>query len=117
MSQYALRFPIKPPISPTQYCTSLEALLRGLGLGRRDGLFGVGILEAAALLPVLELGADARAHADALAVVGAAALLAVSVGDAAARGELEALAVADVGGARRVGLHLREGGGGDCVTC
>ena len=93
--------------------TRLEALGLDLGLRGRDGGVGVGVDEAAALLPVLELGADARAHAGALAVVGAAALGAVGVGDAAARGELEALAVADVPGARVVGLHLREGGGGD----
>jgi len=65
------------------------------------------------LLAVLELGADARADAGALAVVGAAALLAVGVGDAAARGELPALAVSDVTGTSGVGDGLAVDGGSD----
>src|SRR5690606_36038741 len=101
--------PSRPSPLPPRHHSSLEALrLRG-----RNRLVGVWVLEAAPLLPVLELGPDARAHAGALAIVGAAALLAVGVRDAAARGELLAVAVADGRGARGVGLDLGEGGGGD----
>ena len=71
----------------------LEALLFDDGLGVLDGLLGVGVLEAAARLAVLELGPDARAdpHRVALRVLRApraAPLLAVRVRDAAARREL-----------------------------
>lgn len=106
-------FPL--PIRPqgTYVSTPLKPLLRNLRLGRRNRLRGVGIHKAAALLAVLELGADARADAGALAVVGAAALLAVGVVDAPARGELAAVAVADIARARGVGDGLGRDGHGD----
>lgn len=75
--------------------TRLEALLVDDGLGVLDSLLGVGVLEAAARLAVLELGPDARAdaHSVALRVLCAprtAPLLAVRVRDAAASRELRA---------------------------
>jgi hypothetical protein len=93
----------------------LKSLPLNLRLRRGNCLRGVGVDEAAALLAVLELGADARADARALAVVGAAALLAVGVVDASARGELAAVAVADVARARDVGDGLSRDGHGDCA--
>lgn len=91
-----------------------EALLGDLVLRGGDGGGGVGVGEAAALLPVLELGALGRADADGGGVdLGAAGGPAVVVGDAAARGELGVLAVADVLGAGVVGGQ-GEGGDGDC---
>lgn len=104
------------PVHPTQAASRharLEPLLLRLRLRSRNCLVGIRVLEPAPLLPVLELGADSRAHARALPVVGAAALLAVGVRDAAAGGELLAVAVADGRGAGFVGLDLGEGGGGD----
>lgn len=91
----------------------LEPLGLGLRLRSLNRSIGIGVLEPAPLLPVLELGPDARAHTGPLPVVRAAALLAVGIRDAAARGELLAVAVADGRGARIVGLDLREGSGGD----
>ena len=91
----------------------LETLLRDLSLGRGDGLGGVGVDEATALLAILELGPDARADAGALAVVGAATLLAVGVVDAASGRELASVAVADVACSRGVGDSLGADGHGD----
>jgi hypothetical protein len=102
---------ISHSIHPDSSLGCLEALGLNLGLGSRDGSLGVGVDESAALLAVLELGADARADAGALAVVGAAALLAIGVGDATSRGELPALAVSDVTGSSRVGDGLSVDGG------
>lgn len=71
----------------------LETLLLGLGLGVGDVLGSVGVVETAAGLALLELGADSGADAGSLAgagggAAGAAALLAVGVGDTATSGEL-----------------------------
>jgi hypothetical protein len=70
----------------------------------RDCLGCIGVLEAAASLSVLELGTDARADADrvALSVRGTtrtASLFTVCVRDATSGGELLALSVADITGA------------------
>lgn len=94
----------------------LETLLRDLGLRGGDGGVGVGVDEAAAQLPVLELGALGGADADTAGTdLGAAGRVAVVVGDAAACGELGVLAVPDVLGAGVVGGE-GEGGDGDCVV-
>lgn len=97
---------------------ALEALPLRLRLRVADVLRGVGVVEAAARLAVLELGADARADARGTAggrggAARAAALLAVGVAHTATRGELPALAVADVPRARGVGGDGRDGGDGD----
>ena len=94
-------------------CGCLETLALNLLLGSRDGCLCVGVDKSAALLAVLELGADAGADAGALAVVGAAALLAIGIGDATSRSELAALAVSDVTGTSGVGDGLSVDGGSE----
>lgn len=97
----------------------LEALLLHLLLGGSDGVLGVGVLEPAALLAVLQRRGLGAADADLRVLdLGAARRRAVRVRDAPARDELGAVPGADVGGARVVGGQaalLGEADGGDCA--
>lgn len=94
----------------------LKALLLDLSLSSSDGSSSVGVIEATALLPILELGPFGRADADAAGVdLGAACTAAVRVGDTPASGELLGLAVTDVLGTGVVGGQGKSGDG-DCIV-
>lgn len=92
----------------------LETLSLGLGLGSLDSSRSVWVNKTAALLAVLELSADTRTDASALAVVGAAALDAVGIGDTTTGSELLSLAVTNTTGAGGVGDGNGKSGHGDC---
>ena len=105
-------FPLPSPLAILK--RNLETLLLHLLLGSSNSGVGIGVLETATLLAVLERGGLGGADALALAVVGAAGRVAVGVGDAAAGDELVTLAVADVLGSGVVGGHGCQGSDGDC---
>lgn len=104
----------KSPSGPSFCISSLETLLLGLGLSSSNGCSGVGVVEAAAILAVLELRRLSGAHAD-TAGVRAARGRAVGVTDASARDELRAVTLADFARTGVVRLDLRKGRHGDCI--